>query len=35
MISVIADNMREGETTDWIAQLHNEGAPELEDVNEF
>lgn len=34
MISVITDNM-EGEAAEWVAQLHDEGAPELEDNNEF
>lgn len=35
MISAIIDNMREGEAADWIAQFRDEGAPELEDVDEF
>ncbi|KAG8128935.1 hypothetical protein E2320_015737, partial [Naja naja] len=26
MITAIADNMREGEEADWIAQIHDEGA---------
>ncbi|ETE63207.1 hypothetical protein L345_11033, partial [Ophiophagus hannah] len=35
MITAIADNVREGKAAGWIAELHDEGAPELEDVDEF
>lgn len=35
MISVTADGMNEGEAVEWIAELHDEGALELHDADEF
>lgn len=31
----IAETMTEGDAADWIAQLHDEGPPELENADEF
>ncbi|KAG8124650.1 hypothetical protein E2320_019887 [Naja naja] len=33
IITAIADNMMEGDTANWIAQLHDKGTPK--DANEF
>lgn len=35
LLSVIVDGMNEGQTVEWIAELHNEEAPELDDANKF
>ncbi|XP_034275328.1 uncharacterized protein LOC117666666 [Pantherophis guttatus] len=35
LISAIAEGMNEGEAAEWIAELHNERAPELEDMDDF
>ncbi|XP_013920323.1 PREDICTED: la-related protein 6-like [Thamnophis sirtalis] len=35
LISEIADGMNEGEVEDWIAELHDEVAPEPDDVDEI
>lgn len=35
MILAIVDGMNKGEEAEWIAELHNEGAPEPEDADEF
>lgn len=35
LISAISDGMNEGEVSEWIAELHNEEAPEVEDADEF
>lgn len=34
MISVITNNL-EGETAEWVTQLHDEGAPELENIDDY
>lgn len=34
MILAIANNMN-GEAPEWVAQLHTDGAPKLEDADEF
>lgn len=35
LISAISDGMNEGEAVEWIAELHNDEAPELGDAEKF
>lgn len=35
LLSVIADGMNEGQTVEWIAELHDEEAPELDNANKL